>query len=447
MPVDFSPLVNSQPNLLRMLDDIQAQKRAEDMQKMTAYQFLRQKQEDERNDKLRGAYVIDESGAFNPKATFANLLQIDPKSAMEFNAAMEKQSQDALKRQQDQETFKLGKAEKVYNLMKQSSGYIMANPTLANATRELTRFGNMTGADISGELETLQQLGDNPEAIKKWAAGHSLTADQLLPKFQNQDIGGAINAISIDPITGKQTVLSTTPKTATISEQIEQKNKPFNIDGTPNIAYQEYSKKAAKAGAPSTVVNVSTDKKYGEIFGTKLAEQDAAAIDAAKSAPDRIQSARRVKELLDKNPITGTGATWRLNAYKALSTAGLVNSDSVKNTEDLVSELSSQTLDAIKTSGLGSGQGFTDKDRQFLQDAKSGRIEINPGTLRRIADLNEKAALRTIEKGNSVIKSLKSNASLGDVGNRLEEIKVPTAGNSGGSKLKKNPDGSFNYGF
>lgn len=214
MSVDFTPLINSQPNLLRMFEDAQAQKRAEDMQKMTAYQFLRQKAEDERNDKLRGAYVIDESGAVNPKATFANLLQIDPKSAMDFNAAMEKQAQDATKRQQDDETFKLTKAEKTYNLMKQSTGYIMANPTLANATRELTRFGNMTGADISGEMEALQQIGENPEGIKQWAAGHSLSADQLLPKFQTQDGGGSINSLSIDPVTGKTTVISTTQKTA-----------------------------------------------------------------------------------------------------------------------------------------------------------------------------------------------------------------------------------------
>lgn len=215
MSVDFSPLFNGvRFDPVGMADAAAAKRRADDMQKMTAYQFLRQKAEDERNDKLRGAYVIDESGAVNPKATFANLLQIDPKSAMDFNAAMEKQAQDATKRQQDDETFKLTKAEKTYNLMKQSTGYIMANPTLANATRELTRFGNMTGSDISGEMEALQQIGENPEGIKQWAAGHSLTADQLLPKFQTQDIGGSINAISIDPITGKPTVISTTQKTA-----------------------------------------------------------------------------------------------------------------------------------------------------------------------------------------------------------------------------------------
>lgn len=202
-------------------------------------------------------------------------------------------------------------------------------------------------------------------------------------------------------------------------------NKPFLPDGTPNTAYQQFKLSDSERGASRTSVNVSTDKKYGEIFGTKLAEQDAAMIDASKSAPERLYSARRVKQLLAENPITGTGANARLSLEKAFVTAGLVDGTNVKNTEALASNLAAQTLEAIKTSGLGSGQGFTDKDRQFLEKAKSGNIEMNSGSLAYLADLNERAAIKSIERGNAVVKALKGNPSLGDVGGRLQEITIP----------------------
>lgn len=174
-----------------------------------------------------------------------------------------------------------------------------------------------------------------------------------------------------------------------------------------------------------TQVSVSTDRGYAGDIAKGLAAQDVAAIDAGRAATDRAESARRVKDVLAKNPITGTAANWRLSANKALATAGLIDGTQVKNTEDLASLLASGTLDAIKTSGLGSGQGFTDKDRQFLEKAKSGNIEINAGTLKMLADLNERAALASITKANAVIRRLKSNANMGQVGLDLEEIAIP----------------------
>jgi Sec-independent protein translocase protein TatA len=192
-------------------------------------------------------------------------------------------------------------------------------------------------------------------------------------------------------------------------------------------SFNDFQLKQKRAGASNVNVSMNTDKKYGEILGSKLAEQDAAAIDAARSAPARLDNARMVKQVLQANPITGTGAEYRLAANKALATAGIIDGTQVKNTEDLASLLASSTLDAIKTSGLGGGQGFTDKDRQFLEKARSGNIEINAQTLNTLADLNERAALATIKRGNDVIKQIQTDPNSGDVGKRLQPIAVPQA--------------------
>lgn len=179
----------------------------------------------------------------------------------------------------------------------------------------------------------------------------------------------------------------------------------------------------AAAGAPQ--VNVNTDKSYFGNVAEGMAKNDVALIDAARSAPDRISSALRVKEILSKNPITGTGAEARLSVHRALATAGLVDPKDVANTEVLASTLASQTLDAIKSSGLGSGQGFTDKDRAFLERAKSGNIEMNSTTLYTLADMNERAARATIQRGNVVIDKLRKSPQAGSMGQKLELVQEP----------------------
>jgi hypothetical protein len=190
-------------------------------------------------------------------------------------------------------------------------------------------------------------------------------------------------------------------------------------------SFDQWSKEQKQAGATKLNVGVNTDKSYFSNLAEALAKNDAALVDAARSAPERVQNAQRVKQLLAQNPITGTGAEARLSLNKALTTAGLIDGKNVADTETLASTLASQTLDAIKTSGLGSGQGFTDKDRQFLERARSGNIEMNAITLGRLADLNERSARVSIGRGNAVIKKLRSTPQSGQFGTMLDPIEEP----------------------
>lgn len=195
--------------------------------------------------------------------------------------------------------------------------------------------------------------------------------------------------------------------------------------GDPRRAIYMDAIRKATTHQPATTVNVSTEKSYGGEFGKLIAQQDAAAIEGARTAPQRIQTAQQVMRILDTQaPITGSGAETRLAVNKALATAGLVDGQSVKSTEDLASLLASQTLEAIKSSGLGGGQGFTDKDRQFLERARSGNIEMNAGTLRTLAAMNEKAARNSLGYGRQVASRLQGNKDLGWVTQGLD-VKEP----------------------
>jgi hypothetical protein len=176
---------------------------------------------------------------------------------------------------------------------------------------------------------------------------------------------------------------------------------------------------------PATNVNVNTERSYFGNVAEGLAKSDTSTIEAARSAPERVTSARRVLQALQQNPITGTGAEIRLQIDKALSTAGLIDPSRTQATENLMSSLAAGTLDSIKTSGLGAGQGFTDKDREFLERAKSGNIQINAQTLADLARLNERAGIASIEKGNQTIKRLKKAPGMSGLQTQLEEIVVP----------------------
>lgn len=187
------------------------------------------------------------------------------------------------------------------------------------------------------------------------------------------------------------------------------------------LALRQNQARGTKINMP---VSVNTEKTYAGNVAEGLAKNDVAALEAAQSAGERINNARRVKQLIDQNPITGTGAEARLAFNKALATAGLIDGQQVKTTEDLASILANQTLDAVKTSGLGAGQGFTDKDRQFLERAKSGNLEINAGTLKTLADLNERAGIASIKRGQDVAGRLKGNPVMGSVGQSYD-FKVP----------------------
>jgi hypothetical protein len=128
----------------------------------------------------------------------------------------------------------------------------------------------------------------------------------------------------------------------------------------------------------------------------------------ASSAPDRIRRADSVLQLLDKNPYTGTGAEWKLAVGKAAKAAGFnYAGDDIANTETLGRELAGSTLEAIKSSGLGGGTGFSNADRDFLEKVTGGKITLDQKSLRRVAMLNKRSAENTINAYNTRAGKLK----------------------------------------
>ena len=170
---------------------------------------------------------------------------------------------------------------------------------------------------------------------------------------------------------------------------------------------EEQKSRIAKAGASN--ISMSTEKKYGEAFGGKLAEADIGKLSAAEKAPQLAESANRIIGLVSQgNVFTGPVADIKLNIARALNVAGTNNQDKIANTEQLIQSTGQSTLDAIKSAGLGTGQGFTDKDLKFLQGIAGGTINLTAQTLTELASLQHRAASRSAESWNKRVKEMPS---------------------------------------
>jgi hypothetical protein len=296
---------------------------------------------------------------------------------------------------------------------------------------------------LNGVKRLYENLDPNdPNVASKYLAIHnSVHEDKLLgPLLSNmgvkkEDSIADINRSAATPqgmqdllnrsIMGTQKFMEFTAPKTEIGRLITERNKlPA---GDPNIKIYDAAILKATTQSPGTNVNVSlsTEKSYGGRYAEKAAEADIKLKDAAEAAPELANTANRISQLLKTGKIfTGTGAEFKLQLAKALKLAGGTDNEAIANTETLISSLASQTLANIKSSNLGSGQGFTNTDREFLEKATAGTIAFDSKTLQRLADLSYKSAVASANKWKKRVDEIPSSV-LEGTGTSREAIKVP----------------------
>jgi hypothetical protein len=182
---------------------------------------------------------------------------------------------------------------------------------------------------------------------------------------------------------------------------------------------------AVASRAPGTTVNVSTEKKYGEAFGSKLADVDITKMTTAETAPTMAENANRIIGLVKQGDVfTGPIADVKLNLARALNVAGANNEEKIANTELLIAGTGQSTLNAIKGAGLGTGQGFTDKDLKFLQGIAGGTIGLTQKTLMDLATLQHRVATSAAAAWNKRVGEIPKEVVQG-TGLSVTPIKVP----------------------
>jgi hypothetical protein len=306
---------------------------------------------------------------------------------------------------------------------------------------KLTKEKSLTDkADVELKAEKLKLfttqlpiIAQNPtdQAIGQWAS--TLIQNGLMD--ENQAKASVSQMLALPPeqrserlmqsaLNAKDALSRLEPKTDIGKLMFERDKLP--ADDPRRKTYDAAILKATTQ-SPGTNVNVSvsTEKKYGEKFAGNIADADVSLKTAAEAAPTLAENSNRISQILKSGQVfTGTGANIKLQLAKALKLAGGTDDEAIANTETLISSLASQTLANIKSSGLGSGQGFTDKDREFLQAASAGTITLDSKTLQRLSDLSYKTAVASANKWKERVDKI-PNSAIEATGISREAIKVP----------------------
>ena len=213
--------------------------------------------------------------------------------------------------------------------------------------------------------------------------------------------------------------------------------------------YAQWLKDNKPAG---TTVNVNTKGAgaMADALGGERGKAISALYEAAQTAPQTIERAERVKELLKTEPYTGDLAEWKLRIGKKAKALGFdYAGDDLSNTEMLARELGQNVLDSVKSSGLAGSQGLTEGERKFLLQIVGGTIELDENTLPRVAELNQKMARRTMERWNAEASRIEAGnpGLLNQLGMTTIDLPAGTPAPGAKPQLIQNPDGSYTYQF
>jgi hypothetical protein len=215
-----------------------------------------------------------------------------------------------------------------------------------------------------------------------------------------------------------------------------QGKDPKNWTAQERAAVEAKALDYKRSGAINLAVN--TEKSYGGEFGQGLAKNDVSLYQTATKAPQVLQTVKDTKALLDSGKvITGFGANQRLDIARlgsALNIGGKDTKEVVANTQQLFANRAQATLDSIRESGLGAGQGFSNADRDFLEKAKMGGIVYDKASLQRQLDIEERVARASANKWNDRIKSIPESATK-PTGVGPVFITQPNAPTTGGAKF------------
>lgn len=270
------------------------------------------------------------------------------------------------------------------------------------------------------QAEILRRFADAKTPMEEFAAASDAYAPDYLKatipdmlKTHNLPEGATLAKLSLGtgemkPIATGGTKLSGEVKTAAQLLGITAPQSQW----TPQMLNAINAKAMELKRAGGTTVNIPNflEKTFGGEVATDQAKKFNSMATVAENAPNTIAQIQNQKKILQGGKFfSGKTANVQQDMAMYADALGLGGKDTATkaaNTQSLVTGAADATLNAISTSGLGSGQGFTDKDLRFLQDAKSFRIDMNKENIKRVLDLQEKAVLNTTNRYNQRLKTI-----------------------------------------
>jgi hypothetical protein len=145
---------------------------------------------------------------------------------------------------------------------------------------------------------------------------------------------------------------------------------------------------------------------------------------AAQVARKVLETTTISRDLLESGARTGFGTEWANKSLSILNSTGLLPEkymDGVAASKALIASRSLAVLAMIPI--FGGGQGFTDKDRTFLESISGANPAYDSQTIARLLDLEESVARNAIQTNNaSLDQVMKLAAAAGEAPTDLNSV-------------------------
>ena len=177
--------------------------------------------------------------------------------------------------------------------------------------------------------------------------------------------------------------------------------------GQKDPAFIEYQLAQKRAGANNTkVVLPGQEKAFEAELGKGQADAILKSRTAAEDAATILATNQVGRDLLNSGAITGAGADFFVGLNQGLKTAGIDFgfADASANSQAYAAAMGQNTAKLIKQ--FGAGTGLSDGDRKYAEKIAAGQITMDEKAIRRILDINDRAARNVITGHNKKVEGI-----------------------------------------
>jgi hypothetical protein len=186
--------------------------------------------------------------------------------------------------------------------------------------------------------------------------------------------------------------------------------REFNY-GLKNPEFTKSQIALKRAGA-TQVVLPAQEKAFEAELGKGQADAILKSRTAAEDAATILATNQVGRDLLNSGAITGAGADFFVGLNQGLKTAGIDFgfADASANSQAYAAAMGQNTAKLIKQ--FGAGTGLSDGDRKYAEKIAAGQITMDEKAIRRILDINDRAARNVITGHNKKVENIKTNIPL-----------------------------------
>jgi hypothetical protein len=387
--------VQSPVNQLAQFETIRSAQQTNALRQAERQQLQQQQmRENQVREALRRPGVVSPTGRISREAAFAG---VDPGIALELEEKIGKAEKSRLERLTAQDQATVGRM-KLFTERYAQARSVPEFKAIAMESLQDPVLGDFlvkTGVTPDAVLQKIDEIAmQNPQqALIELQRGAIMNADRLAQSFVERGTPSPLGKLQDE----RQTLID-----AGVGPN-DQRVREIN---------QRILKETTPAG-PSTVVLTGTQEKQFEGELGKLQAKEL--IDSRKEAEDAIAIIDTVntgRELLNEGTLVGAGADFLVGFNNALSRAGLDfgYNDAAKNTQAYAAAIGNNVGRIISL--FGAGTGLSDADREFAKLIAGGNTQVTEAALRRILDINERAARGVIALHNERAKGVKTNIPL-----------------------------------